>query len=132
MIDYSKWCAIRDGVERHLTPAQIANELRLDIKTVRGWIGRPYEPRRTPKRPSQLDPFKGRIIRWLEARPLNAQGIFKRLREEGFPGGFTSVKKYVRTIRARLGGAFDAFAWMLAVLQKKINPTSPTRHIQAS
>ena len=35
MIDYSKWCAIRDGVERHLTPVQIADELRLDIKTVR-------------------------------------------------------------------------------------------------
>ena len=27
MIDYATWCAIRDGAARHLTPAQLAEEL---------------------------------------------------------------------------------------------------------
>ena len=84
MIDCATWWAIRDGAARHLTPAQLAEELGLDIKTVRRWIDRPYAPRQTARRASQLDPFKGRIVRWLEAHPLSAQQVFQRLGEEGF------------------------------------------------
>ena len=42
MIDYATWCAIRDGVAKHLSAAQLAESLSLDIKTVRHWIDRPY------------------------------------------------------------------------------------------
>lgn len=73
MIDYATWCAIRDGVEKHLTPEQLAASLSLDVKTVRRWIGRPYAQRQTAKRDSKLDPFKGRIVRWLETHPLSAR-----------------------------------------------------------
>ena len=45
MIDYATWCAIRDGAARHLTPAQLAEELGLDTKTVRRWIDRPNKAR---------------------------------------------------------------------------------------
>jgi hypothetical protein len=73
MIDYATWCAIRDGVEKHLTADQLATALSLDVKTVRRWIGRPYAQRQTAKRDSKLDPFKGRIVRWLETHPLTAR-----------------------------------------------------------
>ncbi|HCK82344.1 MAG: IS21 family transposase [Pseudomonadales bacterium] len=106
MIDYATWCAIRDGAARHLTPAQLAEELGLDIKTVRRWIDRPYAPRQTARRASQLDPFKGRIVRWLEAHPLSAQQVFQRLGEEGFAGGISIVKDYVRLVRPRPREAF--------------------------
>ena len=68
MIDYATWCAIRDGVEKHLTADQLATALSLDVKTVRRWIGRPYAQRQSARRDSKLDPFKGRIVRWLETQ----------------------------------------------------------------
>ena len=111
MIDYATWCAIRDGVAKHLTPAQLATSLELDIKTVRRWIGRPYTPRQADARPSLLDPFKGRIVRWLELHPLTAQQVFQRLNEEGFKGGISIVKDYVRTIRPKPREAFLTLAF---------------------
>jgi hypothetical protein len=41
------------------------------------------------------------------------------LREEGYCGGATILRNYIRVI-ANLQPRFDAFKWMNAVLQKKI------------
>lgn len=68
MIDYTTWCAIRDGVAQHLTAPQLAASLALDVKTVRHWIGRPYAPRTRAPRASKLYPFKG-CHRRLARRP---------------------------------------------------------------
>lgn len=111
MIEYSTWCAIRDGVAKHLTPAQLAMSLSLDIKTVRHWIGRPYEPRATVVRPSKLDPFKGRIVGWLDAHPLSAQQVFQRLQEAGYRGGISIVKEYVHKIRPPMREDFLTLAF---------------------
>jgi hypothetical protein len=111
MIDYATWCAIRDGVEKHLTPDQMAGALKLNVKTVRRWIGRAYAQRQSARRDSKLDPFKGRIVRWLEAHPLSAQQVFQRLRDEGYGGGISIVKDYVRAIRPRPREAFLSLAF---------------------
>jgi transposase len=111
MIDYATWCAIRDGADKHLRPEQLAGALSLDVKTVRRWIGRPYAPRQTVRRESKRDPFKGRIVRWLETHPLSAQQVFQRLREEGYGGGISIVKDYVRAIRPRPREAFLTLAF---------------------
>lgn len=111
MIDYATWCAIRDGAEKHLTPAQLADTLSLDIKTVRHWIGRPYAPRQTARRASKLDPFKGRIVGWLDAHPLTTQQVFQRLCDAGFGGGISIVKDYVRAIRPPVREAFLTLAF---------------------
>jgi len=111
MIDYATWCAIRDGVVKHLSPEQLSSALGLDVKTVRRWIGRPYAPRQTARRGSKLDPFKGRIVRWLEAHPLTAQQVFQRLCDEGYGGGISIVKDYVRFIRPRPREAFLTLAF---------------------
>jgi transposase len=111
MIDYATWCAIRDDVANRLTARQIANHLGLNVKTVRRWRGRPYAPRAAVARTSKLDPFKGRIVGWLDAHPLSAQQVFQRLQEAGYDGGIGIVKDYVHTIRPRPRAAFLTLAF---------------------
>jgi len=111
MIDYATWCAIRDGVAKHLSAAQMAHSLGLDIKTVRHWIGRPYAPRAGAPRASKLDAFKGRIVGWLDAHALSAQQVYQRLREAGYGGGISIVKDYVHRVRPRPREAFLTLAF---------------------
>ncbi len=108
MIDYETFCKIRDYHEQQgLKSEQIAQALGLDARTVAKWIDEPrYRPRHTPTRSSKLDAFKPQIRQWLETHPYSAQQVFQRLREEGFDGGYTIVKDYVRTVRPRRAPAF--------------------------
>ncbi len=101
MIDYETYCKIRDCHERQqLTIAQTARALGLHAQTVAKWAQRPaYRARQSVPRGSRLDPFKARVVRLLETHPYSAQQIFQRLREDGFEGGFTIVKDYVRKVR---------------------------------
>jgi transposase len=101
MIDYEIYCKIKDCHERlGLTIAQTARALGVHPQTVAKWMKCPqYQARQPAPRTSRLDPFKARIVRLLEAHPYSAQQVFQRLREEGFDGGFTIVKDYVRRVR---------------------------------
>jgi transposase len=101
MIDYETFCRIKDLHERqHLTLTQTARALGLDPKTVAKWANiAQYRPRQSAPRASRLDPYKGLVVRWLDAHPYSAQQIFQRLREDGFAGGYTLVKDYVRKVR---------------------------------
>jgi transposase len=58
-----------------------------------------FERRRSRPRASILDPFKSRITRLLDTHPYSAQQIFQRAREEGYGGGVTILRNYVRHIR---------------------------------
>lgn len=108
MIDYETYCKIKDCHERqHLTVAQTARLLGLHPETVAKWAQCPqYHARETAPRGSRLDPFKDRIVSLLERHPYSAQQIFQRLREEGYVGGPTIVKDYVRRVRPRRREAF--------------------------
>jgi transposase len=108
MIDYETYCKIKDCHERqHLTIAQTARALNLHPDTVTKWAQRAqYRARHSVPRRSQLDPFKARMVRLLETHPYSAQQIFQRLREDGFAGGFTIVKDYVRKVRPARREAF--------------------------
>ena len=111
MIDYATWCAIHDGGTKHLSAAQLAESLSLDIKTVRHWMDRPYAPRTKVLRTSKLDPFKGQIVGWLDAHPLSAQQVFQRLQDKGYRGGISIVKDYVAAIRPPTREAFLTLAF---------------------
>ncbi len=108
MIDYETFCKIRDyHGKQKLKAGQIARALELDHRTVTRWINEPrYLPRQAPPRASKLDPYKPLINQWLEAHAYSAQQIFQRLQEEGFDGGYTIVKAYVRKVRPRRPPAF--------------------------
>ncbi len=103
MIDYETYCRLRDLHEQQgLRISQIARTIGLNPRTVSKWMGAArYQPRRTPPRPSKLDPYKPQIRAWLEAHPLSAQQIFQRLGELGFGGGISIVRDYVRQVRPR-------------------------------
>ena len=108
MIDYETFCKIRDHHDRQgLTIAQTARALGLHAQTVAKWIGQEqYRARRSAPRASRLDPFKPQVLRLLEAHPYSTQQIFQRLREQGFAGGLTVVKDYVRRVRPPRREAF--------------------------
>lgn len=60
------------------------------------------EPAKRAPRPSKLDGFKPRISDLLKQyTDITAQRIFEILRTEGFDGGYTAVKKHLRTVRPK-------------------------------
>ncbi len=59
----------------------------------------PAPPRRAP-RSSPVDAFDARIVALLaQYEDITAQRVFEILREEGFVGGYTAIKKRVRKLR---------------------------------
>ena len=102
-MDYQTYCKIRDHFDRQgLTIAQTARALGLHPQTVSKWARiEQYRPRRAAALASLLDPYKGLIVRWLDAHPLSAQQVFQRLREADIAGGRTIVHDYVHRIRPR-------------------------------
>lgn len=108
MIDYQLFSKIRDLKEhKGLNPQQIARELALDPRTVYKWLSEErFRPRKSTCRPSKLDPFKNDIVRMLEAYPYSASQIFQRIQEQGFHGGYSTVKRFVRKIRPPRSPAF--------------------------
>ena len=101
MIDYATYCRIHAlHQQQGLKHWQIARELGLHPQTVSKWLSRSaYAQRKPAPRPSKLDPFKARIVRMLERHPYSAAQILTRLREEGYEGGATILKDYVRQVR---------------------------------
>ena len=101
MIDYETFSKIHNCHDRQgLTIAQTARALGLDPRTVATWLAHSrFEPRRSRPRGSVLDPLKPRITRLLDTHPYSAEQIFQRLREEGYRGGVTILRDYVRRIR---------------------------------
>jgi transposase len=76
------------------------------------WLAQEHFRPRTPRQhPSKLDPFKAQIVRLLERYPYSAAQVFQRLREQGFDGGYSIVKAYIRTVRPRRQPAFLTLAF---------------------
>lgn len=101
MIDYETFCRLRQlHDEKGLKVSQIAAELDLDPKTVERWIDQPtYRPRQGARRPSKLDSFKGQIAALLERHPYTAQQLLQQLRQQGYAGGYSILKEFVRQVR---------------------------------
>jgi len=101
MINYETFMRIKSLQRLHgLSAAQIAGKLGLDGRTVEKWLHQDhYRQRRPVHKASKLDPYKEMIKGWLELYPYSAKQVFQRLVEEGFTGGYTIVKDYVRLVR---------------------------------
>lgn len=108
MIDFELFARIKNYHEQKgLSVNQIAEELELDPRTVSKWLKENrFRQRAQALRPSKLDPFKGSIVRMLESHTYSAAQIFQKIREEGFDGGYTIIKDYVRKVRPRKSPAF--------------------------
>ena len=101
MITYEQYCRLHTlATTSHLTAPQLASELGLDVRTVARYLAAArFTPRRSPPRGSRLDPFKGTVVRLLTQHPYTAAQVLQRLREEGYQGGYTVVKDFVRQVR---------------------------------
>jgi len=101
MIDYETFCQIRLlAGKKNLKASQIAAELHLDIKTVEKWMDREtFQPRQSARRSSKLDAFKKQVISLLDRHPYSAQQILQQLQQQGYAGGYTILKDYVRLVR---------------------------------
>ena len=108
MIGYPVFCQLRElSEQKHLSVAQIAAELQLNPKTVAKWVARAvYQQRQPAKRPSKLDPFKGQIVTLLERHPYTAQQVLQALRTQGYAGGYSILKAFVRLVRPTRRPAF--------------------------
>lgn len=113
MIDYETFARIRHlHDQKGLTATQIARELGHDERTVKRCLAaKQFQPRKSVRRPSILDPFKDTVVRMIESYSYSAQQVYQRLREEGFTGGYTVVKKLVRKVRPRWEKAYLTLAF---------------------
>ena len=104
-----QWYSIRQlHEEQGLSIRAIARRLHLHRRTVRKALDavRPPSPKRTP-RGSLIDPYRGWLLAKLEQYPeLTAARLFQMLREQGYPGGYSLVKKCVADLRPRLKPAY--------------------------
>lgn len=111
MIDYEQFCQMKAGGQKGLTASQIARELGMHVQTVRRWLEKErYEPSAAAnkERPSKLDAHKGAIGRLLEAHDYSASQLYARLRQEGYTGGYSILKEYVRKVRPKPKEAYLA------------------------
>ena len=100
MIDYETFCKLRQLRDEGLKISQIAAQLNLDPKTVANWIERDtYQQRQGRHRPSKLDSFKEQIKTLVQRHPYTAQQILQLLREQGYAGGYSILKDFVRQVR---------------------------------
>jgi transposase len=113
VIDFETFARIKHLHEQKgLKAAQIARELGLDERTVRRRLAaQQFLPRKSAQRPGKLDPFKDTVVRMVESYPYSAAQILQRLREEGFAGGYTAVKKFVSKVRPKREKAFLKLAF---------------------
>ncbi len=114
MTGYETFCKIRLWHREHgLSFNQIGRELGIDPETVAKYARMEVFPRRkSTRRPSKLDAFKPVIVRWLERHPYSATQIYQRLcSDEGYTGGFSIVKTYVRAVRPTRHPAYLSLAF---------------------
>jgi transposase len=108
MIDYHTFSQIKQLTQDNLKIAQIADKLSLDKRTVSYWQSQErYRQRQTAKnKTSKLDPYKEMIVGFLERHPYSAKQLYQKICEEGFTGGYTIVKDYVRKVRPKRKPAY--------------------------
>lgn len=109
MIGYEHYCQIKAAAAAGRNATQIAAELGLHRQTVSAWLRRErYERSRGAGKPrrSKLDPHRPAIARFIDAYPLTAMQVWHKLKEQGYDGGYSIVKDYVRRIRPNRTKAF--------------------------
>lgn len=109
MIGYQRYCQIKQAAAAGRNASQIAAELGLHRQTVAAWLGRQrYERSRGAQRPrrSKLDAYRAAVARLIDAYPLSAMQVWHKLKEQGYDGGYSIVKEYIRRIRPKTTEAF--------------------------
>jgi len=89
---------IRNDRLKGMSYTEIGRKHHIDPRTAKKYAessARPEYVLSEPK-PSKLDPYKGMITMWLEEAPYSAERILEKIREQGYTGGHSIVREYVR------------------------------------
>lgn len=108
-MDSTLWSEIRQlYFVKRLTKKEISERLSLSVKTVRRALKQEHPPGPLVRnRPSQIDPFKEKIGLLLKEYPtLSAVRIQEEIAKEGYQGGATILRDYLRGIRPQKREAF--------------------------
>lgn len=110
MIGPERRMLLRHYLETGMSKRAIARKLKISPDTLYRWIRggelerdldeapARYGPR--PPVPTKLDPFKLLIQARLDAFPqLSAVRLLEEIQADGYRGGYTQLKAYVRTVR---------------------------------
>jgi transposase len=104
MITEEEWFGMKHRYRNGVSISQIAREEVLDRKTVRKHVRRSTPPESTrKKRSSKLDGYREHIRKRLEDFDLSAVKLFQEIKDQGFEGGYTIVKEYVRSLKPLKG-----------------------------
>ena len=95
---------IRNDYNKGLSYTEISKKYNIDPRTAKKYAHSDTKPvySLTEAKPSILDPYKQQINIWLEEAPYSATRIWEKLKEQGFSGGYTVVKHYVRGKKEQL------------------------------
>lgn len=95
---------IRSDHQKGLSYSELGRKYNIDRRTAKKYAESETRPvySLTDSKPSKLDPYKGQIMMWLEEAPYSAMKIWEKVREQGFEGGYTVVKQYVRGKKEQL------------------------------
>lgn len=111
MVTLGKIIMILDLHRQGLSHSAIARRVGMDRKTVAKYIARGLEPPaygpRQP-RPTVVAAFAGYLQERIAAYPdLTARRLLREIRELGYPGGYTTLKDFLRTVRPPAPQAFE-------------------------
>lgn len=114
---------------KHFSIDKISKMLSLDPRTVSKWSKKKqYEQRKQEKTSSVIDPYKSAIRKEFELTQSTAVNIFRVLKEYGYDGGYSSVKKFISDFRNNITNISNEkilpSRWMLMLLQGKFNALS--------
>ncbi|MFW8602462.1 IS21 family transposase [Desulfobacterota bacterium M19] len=106
MIDRCTIFEIHRLADSGLSRRQIALKLRLDRKTVRQYLDNPdLRPKARKKQPSKLDPYLDNIAEIIKEWPdIKGTVALQRLKAQGFTGGITIVRDYLRETQGKKRG----------------------------
>src|ERR1700756_1846655 len=111
VVKFGEFIMILELHRQGLKFAAIARQLGIDRKTVRKYISRGLEPPTygpRPHRQKSTDPFLSYLRQRLSAFPCPpAVRLWREMRERGYAGGYTAVKRAVRDIRPEPVAPFE-------------------------
>jgi transposase len=95
---------LKADYQKGLGYSELGKKYNIDRRTAKKYAhsnSRPDYVLTQPKT-SKLDPYKPQINLWLEEAPYSAVRIWEKLSAQGFKGGYTIVKQYVRLKKEQL------------------------------
>lgn len=94
---------LRDLNSQGLNVSEISRQTGYDRKTVKKYLDLKTVPQaqERQRKASKLDPYKPYILEKLNSGPYTAARLYREIKDQGFNGGCTIVKDYVRDVRPK-------------------------------